>query len=192
MPQGRPAIPAELRRAVLVEAGHRCAIPACRQHPVIIEHIDDWAKVQKHEFENLIALCPTCHNRKGDGPQQIDRRALRQYKANLAIMNSRYSDAERRLIEYHAEQLRIRAGHLSNEDRSVTALVPVTIGMEPQIWYLVRDGYLEKALPAGMNLGIGGLPVVEFYHFTAAGEELVRRWADAQPIDPPEVEDHTE
>jgi hypothetical protein len=33
MPEGRPAIPATVKRAVLVEAGHRCAIPTCRQAP---------------------------------------------------------------------------------------------------------------------------------------------------------------
>ena len=68
MPEGRPALSAELKRAVLVEAGHRCAVPTCRQHPVDIEHIDDWAQVKEHKFENLIALCPTCHRRKGSGP----------------------------------------------------------------------------------------------------------------------------
>ncbi|MEU0404637.1 HNH endonuclease signature motif containing protein [Streptomyces sp. NPDC006197] len=77
MSEGRPAIPAELRRRVLVEAGHRCAIPTCRRHPVDIEHIDDWAAVREHRFENLIALCPTCHRRKGSGPDQIDRKSLR-------------------------------------------------------------------------------------------------------------------
>lgn len=34
VPEDRPAIPAELRRRVLVKAGHRCAIPTCRRHPV--------------------------------------------------------------------------------------------------------------------------------------------------------------
>ncbi|MFG3160071.1 hypothetical protein ACGFY8_09335 [Streptomyces sp. NPDC048232] len=58
MPDGRPAISAELRRAVLIEAGRRCAVPPCRAHPADIEHIDDWAKVQEHKFENLIALWP--------------------------------------------------------------------------------------------------------------------------------------
>jgi hypothetical protein len=157
---------------------------------VIIEHIDDWAKVRKHEFENLIALCPTCHNRKGNGPQQIDRKALRQYKANLAILNSRYSEAERRLIEYHIEQLRLREGHLG--DGAVRPLVPVTIGMEPQIWYLVRDGYLEKVKPGMLSLGISGLPIVEFYQFTAAGEEFIERWAAAQPIDLVDDEERSE
>jgi len=58
MADERPAIPRELERAVLLEAGHRCAIPTCRQTPVEIVHIDPWAKVREHKFENLIALWP--------------------------------------------------------------------------------------------------------------------------------------
>ncbi|MFI5521973.1 hypothetical protein [Streptomyces platensis] len=39
--------------------------------------------MQKHEFKNLIALCPTCHARFDDPHSPIDRKAMRQYKANL-------------------------------------------------------------------------------------------------------------
>ncbi|MFG2215791.1 HNH endonuclease [Streptomyces sp. NPDC048685] len=83
MTGSRPAIPRELRRRVLIEAGHRCAIPTCRATPVEIAHIKPWAKVKKHEFKNLIALCPTCHTRFDDPHNPLDRKAMRQYKANL-------------------------------------------------------------------------------------------------------------
>jgi hypothetical protein len=79
----RPAIPAELERHVLFEAGHRCAIHTCRQHPVEIAHIDPWEKVREHKFENLIALCPTCHDRY-DKKRDIDRKAMLMYKQQLA------------------------------------------------------------------------------------------------------------
>ena len=58
----RPPIPADLKRRVLVEAGHRCAIPTCRQIPVEVAHIVPWSENKEHEFENLIALCPNCHD----------------------------------------------------------------------------------------------------------------------------------
>src|SRR5487761_1639893 len=61
MPQGRPAIPADLKRRVLMEAGHRCAIPTCRTVPVELAHIEPYSEVRGHAFENLITLCPTCH-----------------------------------------------------------------------------------------------------------------------------------
>ena len=78
MPEGRPAIPRELERALFVEAGHRCAIPTCGAvAPPVIEHIDDWATVKEHRFENMIVLCANCHGLKGDGPRKLDRNALR-------------------------------------------------------------------------------------------------------------------
>lgn len=178
MPEGRPAIPAKLRRAVLIEAGHRCAVPTCRAHPVDIEHIDDWVKVQEHKFENLIALCPNCHRRKGNGPDQIDRKSLRQYKANLAVLNSRYGELERRLIEAFAGPLRasgIRQGRVKFPN------IMLAHGSGLSIWYLIRDGYLVN-IPWN---GTGTPPMVEVYQFTQAGAEFVMRWADAQPLDPP-------
>ena len=52
----RPPIPAEMKRKVLVEAGHRCAIPTCRHIDVDVHHIIPWETCKKHEYENLIAL----------------------------------------------------------------------------------------------------------------------------------------
>ena len=37
--ENRPPIPADIKRKVLVEAGHRCAIPTCRYIEVEIHHI---------------------------------------------------------------------------------------------------------------------------------------------------------
>ncbi|WP_205827997.1 HNH endonuclease [Microbulbifer sp. SH-1] len=77
----RPAIPVEIKRAVLVEAGHRCAIPRCGETELDVHHIVPWETCQKHEYSNLIALCPICHRRAHKG--EIDRKALFQYKAAL-------------------------------------------------------------------------------------------------------------
>jgi len=70
----RSLIPAELRRRVLVEAGHRCAIPTCRHIDVDVHHIVPYEQCKKHEYENLIALCPNCHRRADRG--EIDRKSL--------------------------------------------------------------------------------------------------------------------
>lgn len=78
----RPAIPTEIRRAVLIEAGHRCAIPRCNQTELDVHHIVPWETCRKHEYSNLIALCPLCHRRVHNG--DIDRKALHIYKENLA------------------------------------------------------------------------------------------------------------
>ncbi len=78
----RSAIPTELRRQVLVEAGHRCAVHTCRHPTVDVHHIVPWEQLQEHSFDNLIALCPNCHRRADRG--EIDRKALRLYKARAA------------------------------------------------------------------------------------------------------------
>jgi hypothetical protein len=92
MAEGRPAIPAELKRRVLVEAGHRCAISTCRYIDVDIHHIEPWEKCQTHDYENLIALCPNCHRRADNG--EIDRKSLRIYKANLRFAHDKFSQLE--------------------------------------------------------------------------------------------------
>jgi HNH endonuclease len=88
----RPEIPAEIRRRVLVEAGHRCAIPTCRHIDVDVHHIVPWSQCQAHEYDNLIALCPNCHRRADAG--QIDRKSLRLYKLNLRFAHDKYSQLE--------------------------------------------------------------------------------------------------
>ena len=93
---GREPLPAELRRRVLVEAGHRCAIPTCRYIEVEIHHIVPWAKCQRHEYENLIALCPNCHRRADR--EEIDRKSLRLYKLNLRFVHEKYSQLEMDLL----------------------------------------------------------------------------------------------
>lgn len=98
----RKDVPAEIERAVLVEAGHRCAIPTCRSPTTEIAHIVSWARTQDNTFENLIALCPNCHTR-ADRKKEIDRKALRMYKHNLGILNNRFGEFERRLFEVLAE-----------------------------------------------------------------------------------------
>jgi hypothetical protein len=93
---GRPPIPAELRRRVLVEAGHRCAIPTCRYIEVDVHHIIPWANCKAHEYDNLIALCPNCHRRADRG--EIDRKSLRLYKLNLRFIHDKFSQLEMDLL----------------------------------------------------------------------------------------------
>jgi len=88
----RPTVPAEVRRRVLVEAGHRCAIPTCRHIDVDIHHIIPWEQCQSHDYENLIALCPNCHRRADRG--EIDRKSLHIYKVNLRFAHDKYSQFE--------------------------------------------------------------------------------------------------
>lgn len=85
--KSRPPIPAELRRRVLLESGHRCAIHVCRFPDVDVHHIVPWSKCKEHQFENLIALCPNCHRRAHNG--EIDRKSLLHYKYRLSALYGR-------------------------------------------------------------------------------------------------------
>lgn len=89
---GRPPIPADIKRRVLVEAGHRCAIPTCRYIEVELHHIIPWSQCRKHEYDNLIALCANCHRRADRG--EIDRKSLHLYKYNLRFSHDKFSAVE--------------------------------------------------------------------------------------------------
>jgi hypothetical protein len=189
----------------MVEAGHRCAIPTCRAvAPLECEHIDDWARVRRHEFENMIVLCANCHGRKGSGPGQIDRGSLRQYKANLAVINSRYGDLERRVLEHLAERrtelgpsLNGQPGIAPDWIRGVSVAVPGD--MRLLMKYLVKDGYVEL-VPVGQRLfnpfappgsdwvevariAPGVAPQTDHYRLTSLGVEFLDAWIGAQPIE---------
>ncbi len=90
--QNRIPVPADLKRKILVEAGHRCAIPTCRSIVVDVHHIVPWEKCKKHEYNNLIALCPNCHRRANK--REIDRKSLRMYKNNLRFLYDKFTTFE--------------------------------------------------------------------------------------------------
>jgi hypothetical protein len=180
MPGNREAIPNELQRQLFVEAGYRCAIPTCRAvAPLQIEHIDDYAKVKEHKFENMIVLCANCHGMKGNGPRQLDRKALRQFKANLGLLNHRYGDLERRLLEDFAH----------NSDSSIRILPG---SMDLLVRNLVRDGYVKKEEIEGGRRRVYGkdehegivivVPDFAVYSLTDTGRVFVKNWTSAQPL----------
>jgi hypothetical protein len=153
----RPPIPAALERLLLVECGHRCAIPTCRQHPVELAHIIPWAQVKVHKFENLIALCPTCHTRYDNG--EIDRQSMRTYKLNLLLVHSRYGDLEQRLIR------------MLVKDRTTDEFWWFA-DMQILLPYLLDDGLIQDT---GKMRKQGGL-VQKLYKLTKNGQMYVAQW----------------
>lgn len=76
----RPAIPAEVSRAVEVESGHACAVNRCGEHTYLeFHHINE--NREDNRVENLVLLCDKHHKMAHAGV--IDRKALREYKALL-------------------------------------------------------------------------------------------------------------
>jgi len=135
----RDTIPAEVKRAVLVEAGHRCAIPTCRATTTEIAHIVPWSDSQSHAFENLIALCPNCHTRY-DQKKEIDRLSVKAYKHNLGILNHRYGEFERRLFQILA--------------KSGERIFVVGGGGDLLVANAVKDGFFEDKQVKGIGFTI--------------------------------------
>lgn len=72
--------PAGVRRELLVEARHACAI--CRSlAPQQFHHMLDWSKVKHHDARHMLVLCGTCHVRCTNG--EIDYKSQVEYKTRL-------------------------------------------------------------------------------------------------------------
>src|SRR5438876_8050096 len=135
----RPPIPADLRRRIYVEAGHRCAIPTCRHIDIDVHHIVPWADCPAHEYENLIALCPNCHRRADRG--DIDRKSLRVYKANLRFAHDKFSNFE---VDLLFELYRAPAGNAIQFPAYMMLLVK----------RMLEAGYVQRVeTPAGVLIG---------------------------------------
>ena len=89
----RAPIPSELRRRVLIEAGHRCSIPACRRIDAEAVHIVPPEAGGTDDYENLVALCPGCRERLRKG-SETNQKSLYQYKTNLRFMHDKFSRLE--------------------------------------------------------------------------------------------------
>jgi hypothetical protein len=206
----RPPIPSQLEREVKMETGYRCAIPACRQNPVEIAHIIPWEKVQEHTFDNLIALCPTCHARY-DYTKEIDRKAMLQYKTNLSVVNGRYCDLEQRILRHFANNpddaasnkstrsIRIGGVEISTDDnqesiskdetpKELSNTAPygneinILGGLEILLMNLLEDGFLADT---GKNSGVilADIPSYRVYRLTAKGRDFINRWNKNSPLD---------
>ena len=164
--ESRPAIPMAIRRRVLMEAGHRCAIPTCKQTPVELAHITPWSKVKEHTFENLIALCPTCHTRFDRG--DIDKKSIEQYKLNLNVINNKYGDFEKRVLEVFAE----------NQEANQLWLPG---GLDIMLMYLLKDKLL---IDTGKTSGVimSGMPSQKLYQLTDDGRIFINEWLKGHAI----------
>jgi len=170
----RDLVPADIKRAVLVEAGHRCAIPTCRATTTEIAHIVPWAESHDNSFENLIALCPNCHTRF-DQKKEIDRLAVKMYKHNLGILNNRYGEFERRLFEVLA--------------KTGERVFVLGAAGDLLVANAVKDGFFEDKHVQGMNFDVKSsngysksFPMTFTYWVTDAGVEFIRRFASGSDI----------
>ena len=80
--------PVSVRRQLLVEARHRCAI-CLDSAPLKFHHMIDWARIKHHDSKRMLAVCGTCHDRCTKG--QIDYKSQLMYKAKLLELDRRYT-----------------------------------------------------------------------------------------------------
>ena len=163
----RQKISEDIRRKVLIEAGHRCAIPTCRQHSIDIHHIVPYAESEDNSFNNLIALCTQCHARF-HRTKEIDPKSLRTYKHNLSLLNYRYSDFERRVLEWFCQD---------PQPESIKIPGP----SEVSVWYLVRDCIILKL--KGTNCRIDNVAPWEEYQLTDQGKAFVEDLKQARSLE---------
>lgn len=94
----RPHIPAETRRLVMTEAGHRCIVQHCIEHIVEIHHIDE--NRENNDPNNLAVLCGKHHKLAHE--KKISRLELKRYKEMLSNSDRGYlvqsSEHDHRLI----------------------------------------------------------------------------------------------
>ena len=149
------------KRMALVEAGHRCAIPTCRHPTTETAHIVHESENDDESFANLIALCPKCQKK------EIDAQAIRGYKRNLAILNSRYSEFERRIFDQIAE----------TDRRSFV----VEAGFDILLLHAVNDGLLRRVelAPVGAQRGE---PTQLTYEVTDEGLDFIHRYVCGEDI----------
>lgn len=168
----RPAVPAALKRQLYEESGYRCAVPTCRSTSILeMAHIEPRADVQEDTFDNMIVLCSMCHGLY-DREKKIPRKSIEAFKANLAVVNGRYSDYERRVLEYFAD----------NGNAPSTGLM-LTFHQEFHLRNLIRDGLLELTHRERHVMSGHFEDGIEIYALTSAGRGFVERWVAAATLD---------
>jgi hypothetical protein len=90
--QGAMAIGKPVKDRLLVEARHRCTI--CAEKCFEIHHIQGQAEGGTDEPDNLIVLCPNCHQHRYHRSGDFTHEQLRRYKVKLEEQN----EIERRVL----------------------------------------------------------------------------------------------
>jgi hypothetical protein len=73
--------PVIVMRRLRVEAGHRCAI--CHDSaPLEFHHIIEFAKLNHHDPDHMLAICPNCHTLCSTGKITVEEQ--KEYKKRLA------------------------------------------------------------------------------------------------------------
>lgn len=80
MGTARPAVPRATKRALVREAGGKCANPGCPNRLTEFHHVREWAVYRTHDAGHMIAVCPACHDGVDRGTLLIDDETLYAWK----------------------------------------------------------------------------------------------------------------
>lgn len=161
----REKIPANLKRQILTEAGHRCAIPTCRFPTTELAHIIPYSKVKKHDAYNLIALCPNCHTRFDK--KEIDKKSINIYKKKLIYLSDRYSRYELNVLS-----------NLKNKGRMVLN------GLISVINLLDNKLIINKKTITSFQYDDGENEIGEFIAvLTPKGKKFIEKWVNSDNLE---------
>lgn len=138
-------------------------------------HIEPWAKVLKHEFENMIVLCSTCHTRY-DVVKDIPKKSILQFKYNLGLLSHRYTQVENQVLRYFG---RIAANGLRPGDYRY-AIHP---GMTILFTNLFEDGLFVTQRAHDNEVIIQGVTVNLYLTPTDSGSDFITRMVEAESLE---------
>jgi hypothetical protein len=135
---------------------------------------------------------------------------MRGYKANLGLLNARYGEVERRLLEYFGdtyredretwEQVKQQGGAaamakallpaenlhpLSDPTfcRGIPLVAMLPYGQEFLLSYLIRDGHLVHLPSPEFGLRLSGyIQLIDAYALTDSGMQLVEQFIEGEPL----------
>lgn len=108
MAEEKRHIPRPIKRRLLEEAGGKCANPGCSNTKTEFHHIKHWAVYKAHRAEDMIAVCPSCHDAAHHGTLRITDELLYEWKQSK-LETGRHHDV---LFVEPAKELSLLAGSL--------------------------------------------------------------------------------
>jgi len=123
----RPEIPIAIRREVLFEARHHCAV-CCNPLPLEQAHVIPWSESKEHSVANLIALCANCHSRADK--EKWGPKVLGKYKKDPCILarkgntpegtNAHLAELIEMLVKERVEEVRGRSLEIASKVAAYT------------------------------------------------------------------------
>jgi hypothetical protein len=151
----RKALPVDIKRLVLHEAGYKCGNPVCRTILTLdVHHLQPVAEGGGNGPANLLALCPNCHTLHHHGT--IPAESLRAWKMLLLAVNEAFDRKSVDLLLALAKTPVFCAGEGVLECAA-----------------LIASGLAESHLYSG---SAGALPIKYSVSLTDRGRAFVAAW----------------